>query len=87
MTRKRLLITGASGFLGWNVCRAACSRYTVFGVYNTRPCESEGVVPVHGDLRQPSSIDAIFEQIWDSVLPTHSASDLQFCPACGATFP
>jgi dTDP-4-dehydrorhamnose reductase len=30
MPMKRLLITGASGFLGWNLCKVAKKQWTVF---------------------------------------------------------
>ena len=30
---RKLLITGASGFLGWNLCQQAQTKWQVYGTY------------------------------------------------------
>ncbi|MBN1129723.1 MAG: NAD(P)-dependent oxidoreductase [Chitinispirillaceae bacterium] len=54
--RKKLLITGAAGFLGWNLCNAATGLYQVTGVSRTRPVAVEGVVAHQCDLTDPEAI-------------------------------
>lgn len=41
---KKLLITGASGFLGWHLCQAAQQEWEVYGTY----CSHELSVPEIG---------------------------------------
>ncbi len=36
---KKLLVTGASGFLGWNICQAAKREWDVFGTVFSHPIE------------------------------------------------
>ncbi|HLG40801.1 MAG TPA: hypothetical protein VI461_14075 [Chitinophagaceae bacterium] len=36
---KKLLVTGASGFLGWNICRTAKKEWEIFGSIFSRPIE------------------------------------------------
>lgn len=35
----RLLVTGASGFLGWNLCQAAKKEWEIFGTVFSHPIE------------------------------------------------
>jgi dTDP-4-dehydrorhamnose reductase len=48
--RKRVLITGASGFLGWNLCRYAATTCAVTGVFRTHPLAVDGVAGEQCDL-------------------------------------
>ncbi len=41
--RKSLLVTGASGFLGWNICSVAHKSWDVFGVAFSNPIEIPGI--------------------------------------------
>ena len=61
--RKKLLITGASGFLGWNLCRAAHDRYAVTGVSHRRPVAVENVVARQCDLRDDGAVASLFESV------------------------
>lgn len=59
-----LLITGAGGFLGWNLCRAAASSQPVRAVYRTHPPPGlPGVQPVQADLSRRSGVEAVFRGI------------------------
>jgi dTDP-4-dehydrorhamnose reductase len=60
---KRLLVTGAGGFLGWNICRAALGRYDVIGVARRRPVVTEGVVPEQCDLTDFQSLRSLFQRV------------------------
>jgi dTDP-4-dehydrorhamnose reductase len=61
--RKKLLITGASGFLGWNLCRAAHDRYAVTGVSHSRPVAVEDVIARQCDLRDDGAVAALFASV------------------------
>ena len=41
--KKKILITGAGGFLGWNLCRVARDRYDVVGIFHVNPLVLDGV--------------------------------------------
>jgi dTDP-4-dehydrorhamnose reductase len=77
---KKLLVTGASGFLGWNVCRAAVSRYQVFGTCNSHPFDCDGVVPVRCDLTAQAELERLFLEISpDAVIHAAAAADPNYC--------
>lgn len=48
--QKRLLVTGASGFLGYRICTEAKADWRVFGMGHARPVAAEGVEAVAIDL-------------------------------------
>ncbi|NJL44632.1 MAG: SDR family oxidoreductase [Leptolyngbyaceae cyanobacterium SM2_3_12] len=48
----RLLVTGASGFLGWHLCRLAQNRWQVQGTYQQHPVALSGVTLHSIDLTQ-----------------------------------
>jgi dTDP-4-dehydrorhamnose reductase len=77
---KKLLVTGASGFLGWNICSRAVSRYRVFGVYNSHSCDIGKVVPVHCDLTLGTELEKLFSEIRpDAVIHAAAAADPNYC--------
>ena len=47
----RMLVTGASGFVGAHLCQLASANHEVFGVYFRTPLRLNGVNPVKADLR------------------------------------
>jgi dTDP-4-dehydrorhamnose reductase len=55
-----LLITGASGFLGWNLCQAEKSRWNVTGALGAQDLAMPGVKMAHADLADPSAIERLF---------------------------
>lgn len=61
--QKKLLVTGASGFLGWNICRVARPEYQVIGVVNTKPPPLEGVRGEKCDLTRYEDVRALFYTI------------------------
>ncbi len=78
--KKRLLITGASGFLGWNICRGASNTYSIIGISNTHTTGLEGVTEVSGDLTDRTFIGQIFTEYKpDAILHTAAAADPNFC--------
>ncbi len=52
-----VLITGASGTLGWVLARRLSGKCRVIGTYLSHACVPNGVVPVRMDLTDPASVD------------------------------
>ncbi|MBN1759301.1 MAG: NAD(P)-dependent oxidoreductase [Chitinispirillaceae bacterium] len=77
---KRLLVTGASGFLGWNICRQATDTYNVTGVCMTNPIGIDSVDEAHGDLTNDDFRTGLFSaHAPDAVIHTAAAADPNFC--------
>jgi dTDP-4-dehydrorhamnose reductase len=60
--RKRLLVTGASGFLGWNICMLARSQWEVFAQTHTHPIHIPGCSMLSADIGDESQLTQLFEQ-------------------------
>ena len=58
--KKKLLVTGAGGFLGWNICRAALAEWEVIGVSRSRPIALDGVTTIQGDLTDFAFVKQLF---------------------------
>ncbi len=77
---KRLLVTGASGFLGWNICRHAQKDFEIFGTVFSHPIEINGVKTISLDLTNFNELKRIFIEIApDGVIHTAAASRPEFC--------
>ena len=66
MTKKRILVCGATGFIGRNIAESFAARddYEVIGVYNKRPAfEHPGITWRKADLTQPQQIDRALDGI------------------------
>ncbi|MEM9161737.1 MAG: SDR family oxidoreductase [Cyanobacteria bacterium P01_F01_bin.4] len=76
----RLLVTGASGFLGWHVCHQACDRYQVYGTFCTQPVSSPHFAAERLDLTDASVLGALFDQLQpDAVIHTAAQSKPNDC--------
>jgi dTDP-4-dehydrorhamnose reductase len=77
---QKLLITGASGFLGWNLCQIARSTWEVHGIYDRHPIDIADIHLHHIDLtdleRASTEIDRITP---DAIIHTAAASSPNFC--------
>lgn len=77
--KKRLLITGASGFLGWNLARVALKMWpgwTIFGAYHSTPVVIPGVDTAKLDLTDFSALKTAFSFIQpDAVIHTAALSN------------
>ncbi|MCB1757299.1 MAG: SDR family oxidoreductase [Gammaproteobacteria bacterium] len=61
--KPKLLITGVSGFLGWNLATLARDDWQVTGLYHSRPIEIDGVDTFPCDLGDQQSLTDLFEKI------------------------
>ena len=77
---KKLLVTGASGFLGWHLCQAAKQEWDVYGTYFSHPGEIPGITLLKVDLRDFREIKRIFREIQPAaVIHTAAQSSPNFC--------
>jgi dTDP-4-dehydrorhamnose reductase len=78
----KLLITGASGFLGWNLCQIARAEWEVHGIYHRHPIELPDVSLHQIDLTDADSVTAEIERIAPvGVIHLAAASSPNFCQA------
>ena len=59
---KKLLITGANGFLGWNICRLAKDTWHLFGTVYSHQIEIPNVNTIKIDLTDHSELKGLFEE-------------------------
>lgn len=77
---KKLLVTGASGFLGWNICQAAKREWKIFGTIFTQQCEIADVNILKIDLTDFRELKKLFQSINpDAVIHTAAQSDPNIC--------
>lgn len=77
---KKLLVTGASGFLGWNLCQLAQQEWQVYGTYFSKPVEIPNVNLIKVDLRDFEQLKNLFQQIEPTaVIHTAAQSNPNFC--------
>ncbi len=77
---KKLLITGASGFLGWHICQIAKPEWEVYGTYCTHFLENPSTKLLKVDLTNFQEIKQIFSEIKpDAVIHTAAQSQPNYC--------
>lgn len=77
---KRLLITGASGFLGWNLCRLAAGNREVFGLALRNRISIDVAKIIGADLTRFDDIKKVFREIRpDALIHTAAMSDPNYC--------
>jgi len=80
MTKKKLLVTGAGGFLGWNICRTAVNGFSVTGVYHVRPVAVDCVRPEQCDITDFRALRELFLRIKpDAVIHAAAESKPEVC--------
>ncbi|MEH2252174.1 SDR family oxidoreductase [Nostoc sp.] len=77
---KKLLITGASGFLGWHLCQLAKQEWEVFGTYFSHPLEIPGIKMLKANLTNFQELKRIFNDVKPTaVIHTAAHSQPNFC--------
>ena len=77
-SKKRVLITGASSFMGAHACRYISQHATVVGVYHSNPIHLPNIESIKIDLTNPRSVRQIQKQNIDIIV--HLASKIQNSP-------
>lgn len=76
----RLLVTGGSGFLGWNLAKYAAERYDVFFTYDQHFIPIERCQEYHLSLQNRSEIENLLEDIQpDIVIHTAALANVDIC--------
>lgn len=76
---KKLLITGISGFLGWNICQLA-REWEVYGTYLSHSLNIPGINTLKVNLTSFPEIKQIFHEIQPAaVIHTAAQSQPNFC--------
>ncbi|MBW4500940.1 MAG: NAD(P)-dependent oxidoreductase [Scytonema hyalinum WJT4-NPBG1] len=77
---KKLLITGASGFLGWHLCQIAKQEWEVYGTYFSHTLEIPGIKMLKVDLVDFQELKQIFDAVQPAaVIHTAAISQPNFC--------
>ncbi|GBE04164.1 dTDP-4-dehydrorhamnose reductase [bacterium BMS3Abin09] len=77
---KKLLISGASGFLGWNICQEAKGNWEVHGTAFSNPVKVRGANIVRIDLTDLKAFKKVFNDIKpDAVIHTAALTSPNYC--------
>lgn len=78
---KRLLVTGASGFLGWNICRqAAGPDWEMFGTCFSHPTTIPETSMIRVDLTRFKDLKKLFASVRpDALIHTAATAKPDFC--------
>lgn len=77
---KKLLITGASGFLGWNIFQRAKSNWTVFGTFFSHSLNAENIILRKVNLTLFHDLKQLFQEIHpDAIIHTAAVTDPNIC--------
>ena len=69
----QLLITGGSGFLGWNLAKYAANKYDTYFTYCQHPTKIQGCQEYHLNLQEPDEIEDVLGEIQPEVI-IHTAA-------------
>jgi len=76
----KLLITGGSGFLGWNLTKYAAEFYDAYFTYSQHPISIEGGQEYHINLQNQSEVEELLEEVQpDVIIHTAALADVDIC--------
>ena len=76
----RILVTGGSGFLGWNLCRELGKRHEVCGSYLQHPCVPDTCSAFKLDVTSREEIRSCIEQMKpDVIIHTAAITNPDYC--------
>ncbi len=77
---KKLLVTGSSGLLGWNICSIAKKEWDVYGTIYSKDIEIDGIKILKIDLTRLKELKELFHAITpDAVIHTAAATKPNYC--------
>lgn len=77
---KKLLITGASGFLGWHICQLAKQNWEVYGTYHSHFLDIPGIKMQKVNISNFQDLKQVFSEINPAaVIHTAAHSQPNFC--------
>jgi dTDP-4-dehydrorhamnose reductase len=83
--KPKLLITGASGFLGWHLGRVASHSWEVYGTHCFRPADIPGTA-LRVDLRDSDAVKTLLQNVQpDAVVHLAAEANLNRCQTDPAT--
>lgn len=76
----KLLITGASGFLGWHLCQLAQTQWQVYGLTHSKAINLANINLLKTDLTDIQALKTLFQDLKpDAVIHTAAQSQPNFC--------
>jgi dTDP-4-dehydrorhamnose reductase len=82
---KRILVTGVSGLLGWNICRSIpLQEWEVFGTCLTNEVRLPGIQVLRRDLRERAAVERLLQEVNpDALIHAAAVSDPEYCQVHG----
>jgi dTDP-4-dehydrorhamnose reductase len=79
---KKILITGASGFLGYHLLKEACGKYEVYGLTHQNSCSFDCKLSIPCDITNYIELGNLIDDIEpDLIIHAAALADLGFCEA------
>jgi len=78
--KKKLIITGASGFLGYHLLRVASAEWEVYGITHSKGFDFKDFIAINCDIRNYIELGNFIDDIEpDAIIHAAAISDANFC--------